>query len=221
MGRSWHHTRGSRGVSRPWAGTVTTETLQRCLQGTQAFFPPLPAMSPARPTEKTGNTGPHDCGLCSQPCGQRAGGTGVPQLRAACTDCFSMSFIDCTCKWTHHAAAPRTPGLKGHSGENAAPRPTSRALPTLDPAGGILGTPWSAGGGGQAAPERQDPARCPEHRHCTLGLGEAPLQTEEQGPGRPATSLRPHSGPAAGSTLDLVLILSVLPHSALTFPPHV
>ena len=220
-GRSWRHTRGSRGASRPWAGTVTTETLQRRLQGTQAFFSPLPAVSLARPKEKTGNMGPHDCGLCSQPCGQRAGGTGVPQLRAARTDCFSMSFIGCTCKWTHHAAAPRTPRLKGRRGENAALRPTSRALPTLDPAGGILGTPRSAGGGGQAAPERQDPSRCPEHRHCASGLGEAPLQTEEQGPGRPATSLRPHSGPAAGSTLDLFLILSVFPPSVLTFPLHV
>ena len=54
-----------------------------------------------------------------------------------------------------------------------------------------------------------------------VGAGGGPLQTEEQGPGRPATSLRPHSGPAAGSTLDLFLILSVFPPSVLTFPLHV
>lgn len=47
------------------------------------------------------------------------------------------------------------------------------------------------------------------------------LQTEERCLGRPATSPRPHSVPAAGSTLDLVLILSVLSLSVLTFPPHV
>ncbi|CAN0466323.1 unnamed protein product [Rangifer tarandus platyrhynchus] len=45
---------------------------------------------------------------------------------------------------------------RAQRGENAAQRPTSHAFPTLDPAGGILGAPRSAGGG-QAAPESQAP----------------------------------------------------------------
>lgn len=47
-----------------------------------------------------------------------------------------------------------------------------------------------------------------------VGVGGGPaltLQTEERGLGRPARSPRPHSVPAAGSPLDPVLILSVLP----------
>lgn len=104
-----------------------------------------------------------------------------------------------------------------------AQRPTCAApSPCAGARRGILGTPGVLGE--QAAPEdgpRSVP-RAPTLPVRARGGPALTLQTENGAWGRPATSPRPHSVPAAGfPTLDLVLILSVLSFSVLTFPPHV
>lgn len=66
-----------------------------------------------------------------------------PQLRAARTDCFSVTFINCTCKWTHHAAAPGTSGLKGRSAERMRPS-GPRATPS--PRWTLQGASWELPG---------------------------------------------------------------------------
>lgn len=149
------------GRAAPRQGTVATETLQRCLQGTQALFSLLPPASPARLKEKTGNTGLHDCRPCSRPRVREWAGLGDTGRGPPAQSCSHRPRLR-----ELHKLPPASghttlllrgpPGSKAQCGENAAQRPTSCALPTLDPAGGILGAPRSAEGG-QVAPENQAP----------------------------------------------------------------
>lgn len=90
-GKTASHLRVMRGGLPPGGGDGDTETLQRRLQGTQAFFPPTP-VSPAKTQgRKTGTRGPVTADR-SQPCGQRSGRMGAP-AQAAHTACFSVSCI--------------------------------------------------------------------------------------------------------------------------------
>ena len=144
------------GRAAPRQGAVTTETLQRCLQGTQTLFSVLSPASPARLKEKTGNTGLHDCRPCSRPCGREWTGLGGardedPQLRAARTDHIPVSFTSCACKWTHHAAAPGTSRLKGAARRECGPAAHESRPPCAGPRRGHPGSSPECRRG-QAAP---------------------------------------------------------------------
>ncbi|CAI9171467.1 unnamed protein product [Rangifer tarandus platyrhynchus] len=112
--------------------------------------------------EKTGNTGLHDCRPCSRPCGRERAGLGGGMGRGSPAQSCSHRLLLRDFHKLHlqvdtsRCCSGDLRAQRAQRGENAAQRPTSHAFPTLDPAGGILGAPRSAGGG-QAAPESQAP----------------------------------------------------------------